>query len=396
MYNERLGNVLYVSGEYPPTIGGVGDHARLLREHIELAGVSTYLMTSTKSFRKHPENVLAIAKNWGYREVYKVAAIAKNTNATIIHIHYQSGAFDLHPAINILPRILRMSGRHFRIVTTFHDLSLPYIFPKAGKLRELSVNRMLTDSHGVIFVSPEDASKAGRDVCLSVNMPNEDPRGFSSLIPVGPTVNNVHRLLDKRTVKKRFGIAEHSFVIGYVGFQQRNKGIDVFNRSLQLVRDLPGENVVMLIGASSPRSKGSSVDDFQGVFPPSNWSVVETGQASHNEMSLALAACDVCVLPFSEGLSLRRGSFMNAISHGLPVITTQPSSDLPSVTNGVNVVFVPRDAADPIARSIMELHGDINKRANIGVGAFQLSEVYSWKNNAKRTLQLYEKVVECS
>ena len=87
---------------------------------------------------------------------------------------------------------------------------------------------------------------------------------------------------------------------------------------------------------------------------------------------------------------------MNAISHGLPVITTQPSSDLPSVTNGVNVVFVPRDAADPIARSIMELHGDINKRANIGVGAFQLSEVYSWKNNAKRTLQLYEKVVECS
>jgi len=395
MDNERVGNVLFVSGEFPPTIGGVGDHAYLLREHLEQAGVSTHLITRAKSLHEHSDsdNVLRIAKSWGYREVYKVAAIAKKTNATIVHIHYQSGAFGLHPAINFLPRMLRMTNRDLRVVTTFHDLSVPYIFPKAGRLRELSLSRMLADSHGIIYVSPEDAYRAGGHLCMSIDMPDRGPGGFSALIPVGPTIQNSACLRDKKSIKKRFGLSERSFVVGYVGFQQRNKGIDVFNRALQLVRDLPGENVVMLIGASAPQSMSSNVDDYQSVLAPPNWSIVETGQTSHNNMSLALSACDVCVLPFSKGLSLRRGSFMNAISHGLPVITTLPASDLPNVIDGVNVVFVPLDRAEPIARSISELHGDANKRVNIGAQALQLSKTYSWKNNAKRTLQLYKKIV---
>ena len=60
----------------------------------------------------------------------------------------------MHPAINFLPRRLRKKNPHLRWVTTFHDLLPPYLFPKAGPLRE-RVTRILANNSDVSIATNE-------------------------------------------------------------------------------------------------------------------------------------------------------------------------------------------------------------------------------------------------
>ena len=52
----------------------------------------------------------------------------------VVHIQYQSAAYGCIGAVNFLPWRLRLA-RPGPALTTFHDLRLPYLFPKAGPLR---------------------------------------------------------------------------------------------------------------------------------------------------------------------------------------------------------------------------------------------------------------------
>ncbi|MBK9234160.1 MAG: hypothetical protein IPO15_25800 [Anaerolineae bacterium] len=69
-----------------------------------------------------------------------VAAIRQIQPAVVL-IQYQTAAFGLHPAVNLLPGWLRLrlGRRRPRLITTFHDLKFPYLFPKAGPLRLAAV-----------------------------------------------------------------------------------------------------------------------------------------------------------------------------------------------------------------------------------------------------------------
>ena len=56
-------------------------------------------------------------------------------------------------AANFLP--WRLKGIR-KTVVTFHDLRVPYLFPKAGPLRQWAIRFMARHAHGVIVTNPED------------------------------------------------------------------------------------------------------------------------------------------------------------------------------------------------------------------------------------------------
>src|SRR5436190_14529464 len=62
----------------------------------------------------------------------------------------------MHPAINFLPWRLRRRRHQPPVVVTAHDLLPPYLFPKAGPLRQWVTRRLLADADAVVVTNQDD------------------------------------------------------------------------------------------------------------------------------------------------------------------------------------------------------------------------------------------------
>ena len=117
-----------------------------------------------------------------------------------------------------------------------------------------------------------------------------------------------------------------------------------------------------------------------------------TGYTPQPEVSANLLASDICVLPYRDGVSFRRGSFMAALSHGLPIVSTRPRVDVPELVHGENILLVPPDAPVALAEAIARLAQDANLRRRLGEGAARLAQVFTWEKIAEKTKALYEEI----
>jgi glycosyltransferase involved in cell wall biosynthesis len=130
--------------------------------------------------------------------------------------------------------------------------------------------------------------------------------------------------------------------------------------------------------------------------------VMWTGYTPQEEVSANLLASDICVLPYRDGASFRRGSFMAALVHGLPIVTTSAgplaadlesaASHLPRLRDGENVLLVPPDDAVALAQAIARLADDPELRQRLGQGAKEMSKAFGWDSIAKKTLEVYHAV----
>ena len=126
--------------------------------------------------------------DWGFGSWRRVEAALTEWRADLLHIQYQPGAFQLKGAVNLLPLWLRARRPGLPVVTTFHDLRVPYLFPKAGPLRPLAVRTLLRGSRSVIFVDPADLARVGARAQPALdtdgsNIPCAPPADYRSRAP---------------------------------------------------------------------------------------------------------------------------------------------------------------------------------------------------------------------
>jgi glycosyltransferase involved in cell wall biosynthesis len=117
--------------------------------------------------------------------------------------------------------------------------------------------------------------------------------------------------------------------------------------------------------------------------------VLWTGFTTPAQVSANLLASDICVLPYRDGASFRRGSFMAALIHGLPIVSTRPEVPLPELADGQNIALVPPDDAEALADKIVALAASPEQRARLGAGAAELSKLFRWDSIARKTLEVY-------
>jgi glycosyltransferase involved in cell wall biosynthesis len=117
-------------------------------------------------------------------------------------------------------------------------------------------------------------------------------------------------------------------------------------------------------------------------------------------VSANLLASDICVLPYRDGASFRRGSFMAALAHGLPIVTTMANSPSyilhspfsPRLRDGENVLLVPPDDAAALAEAIAHLADTPELRQRLGQGAKEMSKAFGWDSIAEKTLEVYHAI----
>ncbi|MDQ1301282.1 MAG: hypothetical protein QG637_1203 [Chloroflexota bacterium] len=124
-----------------------------------------------------------------------------------------------------------------------------------------------------------------------------------------------------------------------------------------------------------------------------------TGFTNNDQVSANLLAADCAVLPYREGASLRHGSLMAALAHGLPIVSTRPPDDVREVTglfpvlhNAKSALLVSPDDPAGLAQAVTRLMSDGVLRAQLAGAAKDLARQFEWGSIAERHIETYQQL----
>ena len=415
-----MGNlkVCFLTGEYPPMQGGVADHTARLAHHLAGLGLEVAILTSHKASSNlkyqisnikyqisglQPPTIHPIITAWGLGCWRQIGRFLAEHCPDVLHIQYQAAAFDLGGWVNWLPWWLRRRADRPRLVVTFHDLRVPYLFPKAGPLRWRSILALARYADAAIVTNVED-----QQTFLKSQIPNlpgltaRTGKSQTSLIPLGSNVEPCPPAdYDRSRWRARLGLDDNALVLAYFGFLSESKGGEDLILALdRLVQRGYNAHLLMIggqVGDVDPTNlayagRVRSLVEVRGVTERVRW----TGYMSPEEVSAHLLAADGVVMPYRDGVSFRRTTFIAALRHSCPVVTTQPTVPLTELCDGVNVLLVPPRDVDALAGAVARLAGDAELRARLSAGAAALGQRFDWEQIARQTVAVYtKKVTEC-
>lgn len=273
--------MILVTGTYPPQKCGVADYSFRLLES-ETAKKSNWELL-------HVKNTSLL----GLSSVIKELKSIEDVN---VNIQYPSINFSR----KLLPHFLCMYLRCFtkkKVSVTIHE------YTQLHWLSKLFMNIFFWFSHKLIFT-------------------NEFERG--AVIKASKCVKNKSRVIkifsniSKSDNIKR--IAERNYDIGYFGYIRHGKGIEEF---LQVIEELKSKNNAIKAYVLGQRLEG--LEEFADtVSKKSNEIGVEVIEGlPDNEVADILADTKVAFLPYPDGLSERRGSYLAYIRNLSLVVSTE-------------------------------------------------------------------------
>ncbi|NPV09528.1 MAG: glycosyltransferase [Anaerolineae bacterium] len=365
--------------------GGLGDFSRCLTQALADEGCAVTVLAPAEAVPRDPTwpfEVRAEARGWGLRDLDRIRRLASEYD--VLNLQYQAAAYGMRLPVHLLP----LFSRGTPLVTTFHDLRVPYLFPKAGPLRQWSVRGLLRGSCAAILTNEEDLARA-RIMA---------PRGNLHLVRIGSNVSPVSVTPERRRqFREALGVPQEATLACYFAFLNVTKGGLDLVRAVARAREM-GDDVRLLfiggdVGASDPTNAAYAREVFQEVdrLGLQRW-VSRTGFLEPEGVSVAFAASDLCVLPFRDGASYRRGSLMAALAHGVPTITTQPAVPVAGLSEGENVRLVAPGDVEGLAEALLELSRNPEERRRLGEAARRLSRQFQWPDIARRTIEVYESV----
>lgn len=373
--------ILFVTGEYPPRIGGVGDHVVRLAEGLRAQGVTCFVATESRTVDQPDAGLHAVAGRYPLQAVLRTLQIVRRVRPDVVHVHYQAGAFARPGELLLLAWLLKRLGRTHRLVVTFHDILQPYLFPKAGRLRERVVRGLARSAHTAIYVDELDRRRAVAHGYGEAN---------SRWIPAGPTIEPSSDTGNRSAARERLGLDATDFIIGFFGFRQASKGVGVLADALRRPELSGPRSLLALIGAASPTTDSRRSEPPVPASTFAGVRLVDAGEQPSDRISQWLIACDVIALPFLDGLSARRGSFMNAVAHGVPVVSTPPPSMGLVDVGADEAAFAPSGDAAALAVELAAIRDNPARGQQLVRGSRAIASRHTWSAIAHRTLAAYD------
>lgn len=384
-----------VSGEYPPMQGGVGAFTQELARALAECGHDLHIITSKQArpadFPRKVQRLFqpidigyaqlhAHIRNWRWSSVRDIADLVLRLELDVVNIQYQAAAYNMrNPAINLLPWRLKQLCS---VVVTFHDLRVPYLFPKAGRLRETAVRFMAQQAHGAITTNRDDCLRLQEKVNTTVTQ-----------IPIGSNIKAfTPNHIEIEEVRDALKIRPSDCLLGYFGFLNDSKGADTL---IQALAQLDERFHLVFIGgqtgASDSANNAAFLASLKQMIAGTNLTerVHWTGFLSDRRVSAYLHAVDLLVMPYRDGSSLRRGTLMAALAHGRPLITTWPTVPTPELVHQQNAWFVPVDDEAAVVDAIRTLVDDHALRSKIGQGAAKVADAFTWDKIAAKTADFF-------
>ncbi|MEL7674901.1 MAG: glycosyltransferase family 4 protein [Chloroflexota bacterium] len=378
----RIGQI---TGEYPPMQGGVGAFTQELSRALAAQGHEIFIFTDYRATPLQSNGTIKVtadAHSWRWSTLGRIRHWAAAHQLDVVNIQYQAAAYNMSAFVHVLP--MRLDG--VAVATTFHDLLVPYLFPKAGPLRYQAVLTLARSSDGVIVTNPVDEERLASS--STAQQLQHIPIG-SNIAPAPPGGYN------RDLWRASNGFQPSDIVVGYFGFLNASKGIDTLLQGIKIARGNGLPVKLLMIGGRTGTSDPTNIVfareideliDKLDLGDHVHW----TGFVDNEQVSGHLLAVDMVALPYRDGVSFRRGSLMAALAHGCAIITTHPEVNTPELEGDRAARLIPPESPTALAVAIEDLAENPDLCAQMSTSARGLAAQFTWDSIATRTTSFFE------
>jgi glycosyltransferase involved in cell wall biosynthesis len=343
-----LGRIAVVARGSQGEIDAILDHAHALSEALAAAGASPELVL------RQPDGSWLVGGNGHARLAHAVRGV------DVVVLQYNPflwGRRGIAPWLPVEAWRIRRSQTRPRVILVVHETYLRFRLPwrnAAMSLWQQLQLRALRPAADVVFVSIEPWT-----------------RKLAAMRPKRPTYHmaSPSNLPDFRherdTGRRRLDAEQDELVVATFTGGDRTRHVELVDAALRALAAAGHRTVLVALG-----SGGAAPEPL-----PAGIRLVRPGYLPDTELAHLLAAADIFLAPFDDGVSTRRGSLMAALQHGLPVVGTQGflTDSLWADTAGA-VTLTPVDRPDEFARAVVQLAADADLRRAAGKAARALYE----------------------
>lgn len=386
--------ILLVFGTYPPMRDGGADFVYNLAYYLSKRGIEVVVVTTNKVADTYLMNrdgaeivVLPIMKKWhGSNDANNFRKALREIKPDVIHVIYPSSYFGNDYRVPFSLKFLSKTP----IVTTFFSLFVTgsYFRTKLGTLSLiLSSDRVVSHSYEYIkFFKKYFPFK----------------KEAISLIPVSSNMPITPCSFSRAELRRRYGLEKDKLYVSFSGQIDVSKGVDTLFEALSIIVLRGRTDVRIIMVGSGDRRCFAEERGYEEKYMRYDESILRleeklglkgyivwTSYLPPEDFNNYMRCSDICVLPF-RGNTLGRSSLMNALSLGVPVITTAPAGT-PFLKDGENVVNVPLNNPVILADRILGLLDSPELMTRVGEGGKKLFfEEFTWYSVVDKTVKLYE------
>jgi len=374
--------IVLVSAGFPPVQDGIGDYTHKVYGEMkrQLGPDNVHVITGTCESRISDDaHVLSVVERWNLRGIRIVLNAIREIRPDVVHIQYPfypQGERGRSLYMSLLPFLLRILIARVRVCCTIHEFDNKTL---KGKLCLLA---SMACSHQTLIVK-EAYRKDILRVCRLLSR-------RITYVPIGSNISD-HETPPSRKleIRESIGWAKTDPILAYFGLLREGKGIDSLIDMFLTARKTIGNLRLLLIGGFM---SGFDEDALLQQLRTADAlkSVLMTGWVNEEKASEYLATADVCVLPYEDGVSTKRGGFMAAVEHCRPIVTTRPTDRIDELQNGQNVVLVPPGNVLELAKTIRAIVNDQDLRETLRKNVADLKHHYSWEVIVKKHIELYQ------
>lgn len=304
--------VVLVTAAPPGLFCGVGDYTGLLGGALaELGHDVTIVRGAGPAPRGNvsaiPESprVRAVIEEWSLAALPRLRGAVLEPKPDVVHVQFPGRGFGRSFGPNALLWTLR-GWRRPRSVMTVHEYAIATL---KGRMRIL-LGALAADA----LVFPDEVVAAQMAPALSrarFSAPNR-------VIPPAPSIRPARATLDRNAVRARWNIPSDALAIGWFGLLTRDKGADVLGEAVRIASERAPVALVV-VGDTGDRPESTDLaSELTSVSPKA----IFTGPLAGDDVGALLASVDVVALPFADGVSGRRTSYLGARAQGAYVVAT--------------------------------------------------------------------------
>jgi glycosyltransferase involved in cell wall biosynthesis len=280
---------------------------------------------------------------------------------------------------------------------------VPYVIEKNGIIEDEFRMRGFSEIVIKILRLAEEINFRLSDkiICVTEGIKREIVRRYKVnegklvVIPNGANIE-LFRPLDKHECRRKLGLEEGAFYIGFVGSFAPWQGLDILIEAAKQVKKQGYFQIkYILVGSGEKESIiRKSVQEY-GL----EQEILFSGRVAYGQVVYYINACDITVAPFTKERNSITGvsplKLFEYLACGRPVIASRVDGVKEVIEEGkCGYLFEPGNAEE-LANRIIQSYQERDTFQEMGVRGRRLVESkYSWRTTAERIVEVLEEAVK--
>jgi glycosyltransferase involved in cell wall biosynthesis len=366
--------ICVISPYYPPhkVPDGLGDYTRRLCQEIVRLGHEVIILVSDGyktggHLNQHSIKVIPFTSRWGLIALFKLISLCFRERFDIINLQYSPPLYS-----TFFKLLFPLTGILRPTVVTLHTLI------GGEQVNKLAAASFILFCTEIISTNEE----------ISYMIRKHWPGGKNPIqIPIG---TNVLPIKQNPGIPKK---PDNRLRLTHFGLFYPGKGVETILMAASMLKKEYDHFQLIMLGGEWPgaesyyRSLKKQAHQL-GLDQYTHW----MGYLPAEEISAQLSQTDILLIPYDQGISIRRSSYMAGLAHGLPIISTYSKITSAYVKDGENIVLVPPKNPTALKEKIMELIQNPRLRKQLGEQAGHLREEFQWPNIAAKTIEVFEQI----